>query len=204
MSENHMYHLPSEWITISDKGQDMNTSENFMTDACITDKSRLWHARLCHSNVERIKRMSENPLYQARERGIHIKPAELTKYKEDFCTADEPEIEKFNVDFTGPNPTESIHGFLYSNAQKLKRSKAQKLRSSEAQKLRSSAAQKLRSSASQQLRSSEAQKLRSSKAQKLRSSEAQQRRSSAAQKLRSSKAQKLRSSEAQKLGSSEA
>ena len=38
MSENHMYHLPSEWITISDKGQDTNTFESFMTDACITDK----------------------------------------------------------------------------------------------------------------------------------------------------------------------
>ena len=66
--------------------------------------------------------MSENPLYQAR--GINISTTELTKYKEDFCTAcamgksistssirrhdeevEEPEIgEKFNVDFTGPNP----------------------------------------------------------------------------------------------------
>ena len=28
---------------------------------------------------------------------------------------DEPEIgENFHVDFTGPNPTESIHEFLYS------------------------------------------------------------------------------------------
>ncbi len=74
-----MYHLPSEWIAISDKGQDMNISENFMADACITDKRRLWHARLGHSNVEGIKRMSENPLYQARR--IHITPAELTEYK---------------------------------------------------------------------------------------------------------------------------
>ena len=71
-----MYHLPSEWITISDKGQDTNTSENFMADTCITDKRRLWHARLVHSNVERIKRMSENPLYQARE--IHITPADFS------------------------------------------------------------------------------------------------------------------------------
>ena len=93
--------------------------------------------------------MSENPLYQARE--IHKTPAELTKYKEDFCTAcamrkststtairsddviDELAIEdKFHVDFTGPNPTESIHGFLCSEAQKLRSSEAQKLRSSEA------------------------------------------------------------------------
>ena len=90
--------------------------------------------------------MSENPLYQARE--IHKTPAELTKYKEDFCTAcamrkstsktairsddviDELAIEdKFHVDFTGPNPTE----FLCSEAQKLRSSDAQKLRSLEAQ-----------------------------------------------------------------------
>ncbi len=36
-----MHHLSSEWITISDKDQDTNTSENFMADACITDKRRL-------------------------------------------------------------------------------------------------------------------------------------------------------------------
>ena len=29
----------------------MNISENFMADACITDKRRLWHAILSHSNV---------------------------------------------------------------------------------------------------------------------------------------------------------
>jgi len=30
MSENHMYHLPSEWITISDKGQDINIYPNIL------------------------------------------------------------------------------------------------------------------------------------------------------------------------------
>jgi len=75
--------------------------------------------------------MSENPLYQSR--GINITPFELTKYKEEFCTAcamgesmstpklgpdrqqTKPKIgERFHVDFTGPNPTESIHRYLYS------------------------------------------------------------------------------------------
>lgn len=131
MSQNHMYHLPNEWIQNKEHEIAKTTSEVFIADAHVADKRRLWHARLGHSNVERIKRMSENPLYQAR--GIHITPTELVKYKEDFCTACamgksiatpairgddlvvEPEIgEKFHVDFTGPNPTESIHGFLYS------------------------------------------------------------------------------------------
>ena len=128
-NENNMYYLPKEWICKDTSTT--NASCVFMADAYITDKRRLMHARLGHSNVERIKRMSENPLYQAR--GINITPFELTKYKEDFCTAcamgksistpqlgtdkqqTKPKIgERFHVDFTGPNPTESIHGYLYS------------------------------------------------------------------------------------------
>ena len=51
MGQNHMYHLPSEWIQNKPAIESSTESEVFMADAYITDKRKLWHARLGHSNV---------------------------------------------------------------------------------------------------------------------------------------------------------
>ena len=74
--------MPSEWITT---GREDGVTENFMADAYISDSRRLWHARLGHSNMQRIQRISENPLYQ--KRGLNLSTKQLTNVKEDFCTS---------------------------------------------------------------------------------------------------------------------